>query len=161
MKPVIFAAAIACMTAVPALGGDVPFAAPPPSRPGQLDQMMMPGLGEFMSMIQTRHIKLWYAGKFGNWDLADYQLDRIAENLNKAALLYTGIPVTYVTAVQAPLTEMRDAAQAKNAAQFIRGYADLTAACNSCHQAGNVRFIQIRTPIASPFGDEDYHPPAD
>ena len=30
-----------------------------------------PPLGDIMGKIQLRHIKLWFAGKLANWELAD------------------------------------------------------------------------------------------
>jgi hypothetical protein len=32
----------------------------------------VPGLGEIMTLQQMRHVKLWFAGEAGNWDLATY-----------------------------------------------------------------------------------------
>ncbi len=154
MKPVIFGTAIMLMTIIPAIGGDVPFAEPPASNGHHPDAL--PGLGEIMSIAQLRHIKLWYAGKAGNWALADYELDRMQENLNKAVRIYLNIPVEEIQAANGPLADMRSAIQAGNAEAFARGYAGLTAACNSCHGAGGVGFIHIQTPTSSPFSDEDY-----
>ena len=36
-----------------------------------------PGLGEIMTLQQLRHIKLWFAGRAGNWPLADYEIDKL------------------------------------------------------------------------------------
>ncbi|HSN08677.1 MAG TPA: hypothetical protein VLS85_06550, partial [Hanamia sp.] len=41
-----------------------------------------PGLGEFMSDIQVHHAKLWFAGKYGNWDLANFEVGEIQEALD-------------------------------------------------------------------------------
>ena len=37
----------------------------------------LPRLGEIMLAKQWRHIKLWYAGKARNWNLAAYELAQI------------------------------------------------------------------------------------
>jgi hypothetical protein len=55
-----------------------------------------PGLGEFMTAIQLRHAKLWFAGKSKNWGLAAYETDEIKEGLENAARLHStfdGVPV--------------------------------------------------------------------
>jgi len=39
-----------------------------------------PGLGEIMTLQQMRHLKLWYAGQAGNWDLALYEVDELGED---------------------------------------------------------------------------------
>jgi hypothetical protein len=44
-----------------------------------------PGLGEFMTAMQLRHAKLWFAGRAKNWDLAGYEIDEIKEGLEDAA----------------------------------------------------------------------------
>jgi hypothetical protein len=41
-----------------------------------------PGLGEFMSQIQVHHAKLWFAGKYQNWELADFEVGEIREALD-------------------------------------------------------------------------------
>ena len=38
-----------------------------------------PGLGEIMTLQQLRHIKLWFAGRAGNWPLADYEIGELNE----------------------------------------------------------------------------------
>jgi hypothetical protein len=84
--------AIALAATAPALGQKtVPFAEPPTRQPGQLEPSLLPSLGDIMVDTQLRHIKLWYAGRARNWDLANYELDRIAESLTKAAILYMNI----------------------------------------------------------------------
>jgi len=107
-----------------------------------------------MGETQLRHIKLWYSGSSGNWDLVSYEVDRIAESLTRAAILYTNIPVEYIKSEAGPLVGMRDAIAAKDTKEFIHSYSELTAACNACHIAGHVGFIRIQTPTSSPFSDE-------
>jgi hypothetical protein len=34
-------------------------------------------LSDLMIALQLQHIKLWFAGKFSNWDLANYELRQI------------------------------------------------------------------------------------
>ena len=40
-----------------------------------------PPLGDIMGKIQLRHIKLWFAGKHKNWELAAYEVDEIKASL--------------------------------------------------------------------------------
>jgi hypothetical protein len=109
-----------------------------------------------MGVTQLRHIKLWYAGRAGNWQLTKYELARISESLIRAALLYTNIPVEYVNAANQSLGRLNEAAGAKSSERFERGYSELAMACNACHVAGNVGFIRMKTPVFSPFNDEEY-----
>jgi hypothetical protein len=108
-------------------------------------ELYRPPLGDIMGKIQLRHIKLWFAGKAGNWELA--------------ADLYRGIPVELVTNTADPIRAIREAIEAKDSAAFAKGYGELTLACNACHQGIGRSFIVIQKPTASPFTDQSISPP--
>ncbi len=156
MRAIALSAMIAVTAIAPASSDDVPFAAPPPRVAGQPDAPVLASLGDLMGFVQMRHIKLWYAGKSENWGLARYELAQLEDTLSRAAMRYVNIPVEYIMKAGKPLGEMRDAAAAKDAGKFIRGYAELTAACNACHTAGEVGFIHIQPPTASPYSDQAF-----
>jgi len=48
----------------------------------KIDESYTPGLGEFMSNIQVHHIKLWFAGKNKNWELANFEMNEIKESID-------------------------------------------------------------------------------
>src|SRR6185503_5768784 len=114
-------------------------------------ELYRPPLGDIMGKIQLRHIKLWFAGKLGNWELATYEVDEIKASLETAADLYRGIPAELVTNIADPIQAIRNAIEAKDGAAFAKGYGDLTAACNACHQGIGRRFIVMQVPTGSPF----------
>lgn len=119
----------------------------------------IPRLGDIMIAIQTRHIKLWYAGKAANWDLAAYELRQLKEGLVEAARLYAGIPVSNVTTMAAPVQAVEDAIAARDIGRLSKTFAGLTEACNGCHTAMARSFIVIRTPTEpQPFGDQQFSP---
>lgn len=119
-----------------------------------------PKLGDIMSATQLRHIKLWFAGKLQNWELAAFEVEQIRGGLGDAAQLYLEIPVEYVTNTAAPIQLIRDAIEAKDSTKFSKAFNDLTAACNACHQAIGRGFIVIQAPTASPFSDQSFSPRA-
>jgi hypothetical protein len=125
---------------------------------GAQEEALRPKLGDIMVAAQWRHIKLWFAAKSQNWDLANYEVDRIRESLATAALLYTGIPAEDVNNTADPIEAIRGAIAAKDSAKFIRGFNDLTAACNACHQHVGRGFIVIQIPTLSPFTDQRFTP---
>src|ERR1700728_4457063 len=47
-------------------------------------QSIKPGLGDLMLMIQVHHNKLYFAGREGNWPLAQFEHDEIMEILKQA-----------------------------------------------------------------------------
>ena len=52
-----------------------------------------------------------------------------------------------------PFKELRSAIQSKDATAFTKAYADLTDACNSCHQALNHGVVEIRVPTRTSASD--------
>ena len=123
------------------------------------EENYVPALGDIMGNIQFRHIKLWFAGKRGNWELAAYELESIRRGLEQAATLYQGIPATYVGATVGPFKTINAAIKAKDASQFTKGFNEFTAACNACHQGIGRAFIVIQMPTISPFSDQSFAPP--
>src|SRR5437868_13646357 len=70
-----------------------------------------PGLGEIMTLQQMRHLKLWFAGRSANWDLADYELDELKEG-------YEDITKYYPTKDDAPTGPMAAAIIEKEVAEL-------------------------------------------
>ncbi|MGB6909951.1 MAG: hypothetical protein WBE01_09515 [Methyloceanibacter sp.] len=115
-------------------------------------------LGDIMSATQFRHIKLWFAGKLQNWELAAYEVEQIKGSLGDAAQIYMEIPVELVANTIGPIQLIHDAIEAKDSTKFSKAFNDLTAACNACHQAIGRGFIVIQVPTASPFSNQLFSP---
>jgi hypothetical protein len=126
----------------------VPYAYRPPAAS---DSFVLT-LGDIMGATQLRHFKLSYAGKLGNWELASYELGQIEDSLFNAARLYQNIPVEKINLVEQPLVELSSAIKANNGARFASAFADLTTACNSCHEAAHVPALHpaAKSPWTSP-----------
>jgi hypothetical protein len=154
MRTIALVAALTLTALATAESGESPFATPQEARRGRSDNANLISLGDIMGDTQLRHIKLWYAGKSEDWDLAGYEVNRISESLTRAGMSYVNIPVELIQSAGKPLVRMREAISTKSEQEFMRSYSDLTGACNACHQVGGVGFIQIQTPTSSPFTDE-------
>jgi len=115
-------------------------------------------LSDIMEKIQAQHIKLWYAMKFKNWGLINYEIAQLEDSFNNAAVLYQNIPIEYIVAADKPLIPLQDAVKAKVASKLEAGFRDLTAACNSSHRAAEVGFISIKTPTFYPYTDQEILP---
>ena len=98
----------------------------------------VPPLGDIMGAMQLRHFKLWYAGRLRNWELAAYELEQIEDSFNNAAQLYQNIPVEKISMIDQPLTALNSAIKAKDGTRFGSAFANLTTACNSCHEAADI-----------------------
>lgn len=155
MKQFLTAAFSIAALMLPAFAEDtVPYA----YRPPVAGETYVPGLGNIMQAVQWRHIKLSYAGKLANWELARYELGQMEENLSDAARLYQNIPIEKIKTIDQPLVALSDAINAKAGPRFTRAFADLTDACNSCHVAAQVSYISIQIPATSPFADQSFMP---
>jgi hypothetical protein len=124
-----------------------------------------PSLGELMTMaVQPRHTKLGLAAKARNWDYLAYEtkelkgaFDRIVElkptyRKNPMAPLVNG-------SVEPTLDALDAAVKAKDAAAFDAAYADLTKACNTCHQQLDHTFLVIKAPDGAAYPDQDFRGP--
>src|SRR3984893_15283027 len=89
-----------------------------------------PPLGEIMTLQQLRHIKLWFAGRAGNWPLADYEMGELNEGFEDVNKLLGGDTVD--KAVGAPVQALQKIIDDKNRAAFPAAFDQLTAGCNSC-----------------------------
>lgn len=109
-------------------------------------------LSDLMIALQFQHIKLWFAGKFSNWDLANYELRQIQTNLRKVM----PSPSESLRSSQgtAELQALDRAIQQKDGAAFAKAYSDLTNGCNACHRASGFGSITIQVPANSPFSDQ-------
>ena len=124
----------------------------------------IPGLGEIMNNnVQPHHIKLSLSGQFNNWPLALYELDELREAFN-AVKQYQGIWNDKKIAEMLPaftdthFTVIEKAIKEKDTKKFKNAYAQLTKACNACHQANDRSFIVIKIPDSSPFSNQKFEP---
>ena len=117
-----------------------------------------PRLGDLMNMVQTRHIKLWFAAKNSSWDLAAYELAQIKAGLSDAAGMYSGLPVNNLTTMSDPLDALAAAIKAKDGKKFAASFGTLTTGCNACHQTMERSFVVIQQPPTSPFSNQSFAP---
>lgn len=87
------------------------------------------------AVIQPRHIKLWLAGKSGDWKYAEYERHNIGGALARIAAavpVYKDQPMDSLNAAFATpaLAELDTAIKQKDAAAFEKAYGDLTTGCN-------------------------------
>ena len=136
---------------------------PPSSAEHETPKNYVPGLEQFMEVIQNEHAKLWYAGQARNWKLAAYQLGEIKEVMSDVQDLvptFKNLPLAQMldSVITGPIAQLEKSLDAKDFGKFSAGYRDLTQACNSCHQAAGVGFIRIRQPIGSAFPNQNFAP---
>jgi hypothetical protein len=137
---------------------------PAPSAPAkEAPKNYIPGIEQFMNVIQSEHAKLWYAGQARNWELAAYQLGEIKEIMSDVEDLYPtfqNLPLGQMldSVVTGQIADVEKALDAKDFNRFSEGYGKLTEACNSCHQATGNGFVVIKRPAQPAFFNQDFTP---
>jgi hypothetical protein len=124
---------------------------------GAANELYVPRIGEIMALQQIRHIKLWFAGRSGNWPLADYEIDVLKEGFEDVNRLIGGDTVEQ--AVGAAVSALEKAVDAKDRAAFTDAFDRLSAGCNSCHHALDHAFIVIQRPALLPYTDQSFAAP--
>ena len=143
-----------------------PVSAPPAAAPAAAEtasKTYVPGIEQFMNVIQSEHAKLWFAAGVRNWALAAYQLGEIKEIMSDVEDLYPkfkDLPLGQMldNVITGPIAELEKAIDKKDAKAFAAGYNKLTDACNACHQATGMGFVVIQIPVAPAFPNQDFRP---
>jgi len=137
-----------------------PEATPSPQTTGYL-----PSISDLMiATIQPRHERLWRAEQDGNWDFAAYELGNLRGAFDRLARVHPtehdiSFPEMIASVTEQPFKELNSAIQSKNGTAFAKAYADLTAACNSCHQALNHSVVEVRVPNQTSTSDLNANSP--
>jgi hypothetical protein len=131
-----------------------PDAAPSPQATGYL-----PSISDLMiATIQPRHERLWRAAQDGNWDFAAYELGNLHGAFGRLGHAHPtehdiSFPDMISSVTEQPFKELNSAIRSKDSPAFDKAYADLTDACNSCHQALNHGVVEIRVPNRTSASD--------
>jgi hypothetical protein len=152
-RPIVVAATAIAGAAIVAIGVATSStiaagqAAPAPQATGYL-----PSISDLMiATIQPRHERLLRAEQDGNWEFAAYELGNLRGAFDRLGNAHPieheiAFPDMIASVTEQPFKELKSAIQSKDATAFNKAYADLTAACNSCHQALNHGIVEIVVP---------------
>jgi hypothetical protein len=119
----------------------------------------LPSISDLMiATIQPRHERLWHAGQDGNWEFAAYELGNLHGAFGRIGQAHPvtqniSFPEMIGSVTEQPFKELGSAIQSKDGAAFAKAYADLTGACNSCHQALNHGVVEIVVPSRTVASD--------
>jgi hypothetical protein len=120
-----------------------------------------PSLGDLMTMaVQPRHIKLGLAGRARNWTYLAYEASELRNAFNRVARTvpsYRNNDMAGMVAanIKEPLDRLDDAIKARNGRRFDAAYAEVTHACNTCHQGLGHPEVVIQVPQAWMFPDQN------
>jgi hypothetical protein len=160
-RPILVAAIAVAAAAVLAIGlaASSSVAAGPEAALSPQATGYLPSISDLMiATIQPRHERLWRTGQDGNWEFAAYELGNLHgafERLGHAhpATQNISLPEMIASVTEQPFKELKGAIQSKDTTAFNKAYADLTDACNSCHQALNHGVVEIVVPSPTSASD--------
>ena len=158
-KPIMVAAIAAAAIVATGLAASRGLAAGPEAAPAPQATGYLPSISDLMiATIQPRHERLWRAGQDGNWEFAAYELGNLHGALSRIGQAHPvtqniSFPEMVGSVTEQPFTELKSAIQSKDATAFTKAYADLTGACNSCHQALTHGAVEIVVPSRTSASD--------
>ena len=135
------------------------IAAGPEGAPSPQATGYVPSISDLMiATIQPRHERVWRAQQDGNWEFAAYELGNLHGAFDRLGHAHpvehdVSFPDMIASVTEQPFKELKDAIQSKDVTAFTKAYADLTDACNSCHQALNHGVVQIAVPSRTSASD--------
>jgi hypothetical protein len=119
----------------------------------------LPSISDLMiGTIQPRHERLWRAEQDENWGFADFELGNLRGAFHRLGQAHPvehniSFPEMIASVTEPPFNEIKSAISARDSKAFAKAYADLTDACNSCHQALNHGVVEIRIPTPTSASD--------
>jgi hypothetical protein len=159
-RPIAIAAiAIAAAILPIGLAASRSIAAGPEAAPSPQGSGYLPSISDLMiATIQPRHERLWRAGQDGNWEFAAYELGNLHGAFGRIGQAHpvtqnTSFPEMIASVTEQPFKELNSAVRSKDGTAFGKAYADLTDACNSCHQALNHGVVEIVVPSRTSASD--------
>lgn len=158
-QPIVAAAIAAAAILAIGLATSRSIAAGPEAAPSAQAGGYLPSISDLMiATIQPRHQRLWRAGQDGSWEFAAYELGNLHGAFGRLGQAHPitqniSFPEMITSVTEQPFKELKSAIQSKDATTFAKAYADLTDACNSCHQALNHGVVEIVTPSRTSASD--------
>jgi len=110
---------------------------------------IQPGLGVIMHEIGYRASAMYWAGKGGNWGLAQYELKEMLEAQEVAELTRPQRAGMLKAFEQNNIPPLKKAIAKKDVRLFEERFSATVAACNGCHTALGYGFIKFQVPLQS------------
>jgi hypothetical protein len=165
-RSIVIAGIAVAVTAMPTIGVGPSrgVAAGPEAAPLARATEYLPSISDLMiATIQPRHERLWRAEQDGNWQFAAYEVGNLRGAFNRLGKVHpiehdVSFQEMIASVTERPLEEVDSAIQTKDHTAFAKAYANLTDACNSCHQALNHGVVEIRVPNRTPASELNTNP---
>lgn len=113
-------------------------------------ELITPGLGEYMSMVEYHHTNLDKAIKTNNYQRGSYEIDELMEVFEKVEKLHNNHEKLIEPAktvlpklMYDPLKDLKNKLEANDTLKIKEQFSVITANCNSCHRSNNMGFITV------------------
>lgn len=102
-----------------------------------------------MAMVETgyRYQELYWAGTDGNWEYAEYQVEKIKQAIEYGLERRPKRAASAETFLKEALPKMEKLVKEKDSVQFLTAYEMLTKQCNACHKEEEVPFFTVKPPL--------------
>lgn len=115
------------------------------------------GFGEYMSMIQNHHVKIYFSIQNENWKLAEYEIHEMNESLTKIETeLLDREESKKISSLYPIVTNLENSIREKKIESARNEFSKLTDSCNSCHMETKFEFIKIQIPKSNPFSNQKF-----
>jgi hypothetical protein len=120
-------------------------------------------IATYMARYQRYTDKLYFAGKAGNWPLAEFymhELKETSEELIEVGAIEDGMDISKLTELQLSpkLKQLDKTIDNKSADAFEGQYQNLVNTCNSCHQMTKHDFVVIKKPERPTYSNQVFEP---
>jgi len=107
------------------------------------------GFSQSMLEVGQRYAELHWAVEDGNWEHAGYQTEKIGDAVERGIIRRPGRGASASEMfLTGPLPDFEEALATRDPERIRQGLNDLTTACNQCHVAEDMAFIQVGPPPA-------------
>jgi len=105
------------------------------------------GFSSTMFEVAHRYRELHWAVEDGNWPYADYQVDKIADAIERGIIRRPGRAESSRNLfLGEPVDGLRRALEGEDADAVAGALREFTAACNQCHVAEDMGFVVVGAP---------------
>ncbi len=123
----------------------------------RLNNTYKPGFGELMSSVQAHHAKLWFAGIYENWKLAEFEVHEIKEILENVKKYQKERKESkFIDMMHPALDSISIAIKNKEVTLFKNSYIFLTKTCNDCHLETKFEYNIVKIPSVQQFSNQGF-----
>jgi hypothetical protein len=112
--------------------------------------LMQPGMDRLMAEVGPRVHRLYYAGRAGNWRLADYFLRSVIKQLRLCATSRPKYDADIAAYIDEECQPVREAIRARDGAAFESSYQRMVDRANHYHDVFGKPYIRWVTPPTPP-----------